>query len=182
MSVLAHFWHHAILLFKRDASQSVREVGEVDTVSKLQAPKAHRLLAEAFSECKCTGAHGISFRHRRYQPIAGHESPALNPTSKPLGLALTLSVSRTINMSRLQQRVSQYRLYSLWQTVEIVGFIATTKFRSSCQKYGTSQSGPRGKMYTATTTCSSCDLLQSCLEQSRWVAHLIIQHFSRAHK
>jgi len=81
-------------------------------------------------------------------------------------------------------RVSEYQLYSLWQTVEIVGFVATTNSGAAAsQKYGTSQSGPRGRMYTATTTCSSCDLLQSCcLEQSMWVVLLIVWHFSKAHK
>ena len=147
--------------------------------SKLQAPKAHRLLAKAVAEWRCTGA---PVRHWRYQRIAGHESPALNLTSKPLGLALTLRVSRAINMSRVQQRVSEYWLYSLWQTVEIVGFVATTNSTAAAsQKYGTSQSGPRGKMYTATTTCSSCDLLQSCLEQLMWVGLLIIRHFNKVH-
>jgi len=87
--------------------------------------------------------------------VEGHESPALNLTSKPPGLALTLRV-------RVWQGVSEYQSYSLWQMVEIADFVQQNSEVAASWKYGVSQSGPRGKMYTATNT-HSCNLLQSCM-------------------
>jgi len=44
-----------------------------------------------------------------------NESPALNLTSKPPGVALIPQVSRITKMSRVRQGVSKYLLYNLWQ-------------------------------------------------------------------
>ena len=66
--------------------------------------------------------------------LGDHESPALSLTSKASGLALTLKVSRAIKMSRVWQGVSyEYRSYSLWQTVEIVGFVQQNSEAAACQ-------------------------------------------------
>jgi len=55
--------------------------------------------------------------------LEGHESPALNLTSKPPGLALTLRVGRATEICRVRQVVSENRSYSLRQMVEIAGFL-----------------------------------------------------------
>jgi len=71
-----------------------------------------------------------------YQPIAHqkcHKSPVLNPTSKPLGLALTLRVSRATKMSRVWQWGKRVSIVQPAAS-EIVGFVQkkNNKNQSSC--------------------------------------------------
>jgi len=54
--------------------------------------------------------------------LEGQESPALNLTSKPPGLALNLRVSRATKMRRVWQGVSEYQSHSLWPTRSLASY------------------------------------------------------------
>jgi len=107
-----------------------------------------------YSQTSCESCRWISLRP--YQPIASWKATKSKHWTWPANFrALPWPTSQQSNKSEQSTTRGEW--------VSIIGFAQQNCEAVASQLYGLSQSGPRGKTYTAANTCCY-DLLQSCLK------------------